>query len=104
MSSHVTPWTVACPAPLSMEFSRQKHWSGLPFRFPGHLSNPGFKPMSSVLIGRFFTTEPPGKPIRVCFTINLFSVGGRRVREFQKLARAEVEPNSPGCQGIYTAV
>ena len=33
----VTPWTVACQAPLSMEFSRQEHWSGLPFPTPAHL-------------------------------------------------------------------
>ena len=34
----VTPWTVACQAPLSMEFSRQEHWSGLPFPSPMHES------------------------------------------------------------------
>ena len=43
--SHVrlfaTPWTVACPAPLSMGFSRQEYWSGLPFPSPGDLPNPG---------------------------------------------------------------
>ena len=39
----VTPWTVACQAPLSMGFSRQEYWSGLPFPFPGDLPNPGTK-------------------------------------------------------------
>ena len=39
-----------------------------------------------------------------CLITSLFSAGGRRVCGFQKLARAEVEPNRPGCQGIYTAV
>ena len=34
MLSHVTPWTAACQAPLSMDFSRQEYWSGLPFPFP----------------------------------------------------------------------
>ena len=58
-----TPWTVACQAPLSMEFSRQKYWSGLPFPSPGDLPNPGIKPVSPALAGRFFTAEPPGKPI-----------------------------------------
>ena len=41
-----TPWTVACQAPLSMIFSRQEHWSGLPFPPPGELPNPGIKLMS----------------------------------------------------------
>ena len=58
----VTPWTVAHQAPLSMEFSRQEYWSGLPFPSPGDLLGPGIKPPSLVLAGRFFTTEPPGKP------------------------------------------
>ena len=42
----VTPWTVAHQAPLSMEFSRQKYWSGLPFPPPGDLLNLGIKPGS----------------------------------------------------------
>ena len=59
------PWTIACLAPLSMEFSRQEYWSGVPFSSPGDLPNSGIEPMSPVypaLVGRFFTTEPPGKP------------------------------------------
>ena len=51
-------------APLSMEFSRQEHWSRLPFPTPGDLPDPGIKPASLVrpaLAGGFFTTEPPGK-------------------------------------------
>ena len=58
-------WTVACQAPLSMEFSKQEYWSGLPFPPPGDSPNSGIKPAyhaSPVLAGRFFTTEPPGKP------------------------------------------
>ena len=42
----VTPWTVACQAPLSMEFSRQEYWSGLPFPSPADILNPGLEPMS----------------------------------------------------------
>ena len=60
-----TPWTVACPAPLSMEFSRQESWSGLPFSPPGDLSDPGIEPVfptSPALAGRFFTAEPSEKP------------------------------------------
>ena len=63
--SHVqlfaTPWTVAHQAPLSMEFSRQEYWSGLPFPSPGDLSNPGTELASLVppaLTGSFFTTSP----------------------------------------------
>ena len=58
----VTPWTVACQASLSMEFSRQEYWSGLPFPSPGDLPDPGIKPVSPALAGRFFTTEPPEEP------------------------------------------
>ena len=42
----VTLWTAARQAPLSMGFSRQEYWSGLPFRSPGDLPNPGIKPES----------------------------------------------------------
>ena len=60
----VTPWTGACQAPLSMEFSRQEYWRGLPFPTPGDLPDPGVEPRSLVspaLAGRFFTTVSPGK-------------------------------------------
>ena len=62
MSESAAPWTVACQAPLSMEFSRQEHWSELPFPPSGDLPDPGIKsmsPESPALAGRFFTTEPP---------------------------------------------
>ena len=58
-----TPLTVARQAPLSMAFSRQEYWSGLPFPTPGDLPGPGIEPVSPTLSGRFFTTEPPGKPL-----------------------------------------
>jgi len=45
----VTPWTVACQTPLSMELSRQEYWSGLPFPSPGDLPDPGIRPRSSAL-------------------------------------------------------
>ena len=57
-------WTAACQAPLSMGFSRQDYGSGLPFPNPGNLLNPGIKPASPALVGGFFTTEPPGKPLK----------------------------------------
>ena len=68
--SHVqlfaTIWTVIHQAPLSMEFSRQDYWCRLPFPPPEELPDPRIKPVSltsSVLAGRFFATEPPGKPM-----------------------------------------
>ena len=45
----VTPWAVAHQAPLSMELSRQEHWSGQPFPSPGDLPNPGAKLASPAL-------------------------------------------------------
>ena len=49
MSDSVTPWTVAYQAPLSMGFSRQEYWSGVPFPSPGDLLNPGIEPRTPVL-------------------------------------------------------
>ena len=54
----VTPGMVACQASLSMGFSRQENWSGLPFLSQGDL--PGNKPTSPALAGGFFTTETLG--------------------------------------------
>ena len=65
ISNYCNPWTVACQAPLSMGFSRQEHWSGLPLPTSGDLPNSGVEPRSPVspaLAGRFFITEPLGKP------------------------------------------
>ena len=50
---------------LSMEFSRQEYWCGLPFPIPGDLPDPGIEPTSlasTKLAGGFFTTVPPRKP------------------------------------------
>ena len=56
----MTPWTTAYQDPLSMGFSRQEYWSGLPFPSPGDLPKLGIKPASPALTGRFLTTEPSG--------------------------------------------
>ena len=61
----VTVWTVACQASLSMGFSRQVYWSGLPFPLPGHLPHPGTEPASLSLLHQqecSLLIEPPGKP------------------------------------------
>ena len=66
----VTPLTVADQAPLSMGFSRQEHWSWLPFPSPGSFPNPEMEPVSPALAGGFFTTVPPGKPsVCVCVCV-----------------------------------
>ena len=57
-----TPWTVAHQAPLSMGFSRQESWSGLPFPSPGELPNPGIEPGSPALQADALTSKLPGKP------------------------------------------
>ena len=61
----MTPWTAACEVPLSMGFSRQDYWSGLPFPSPGDFSNPGIKPGSPALQVDFLPAELPGKQMRV---------------------------------------
>ena len=56
-----TPWTVVFQAPLSMGFSRQEYWSGLPFPSPGDLLDPGTEPGSPALQADALPSEPPGK-------------------------------------------
>ena len=76
--SHVqlfeTPWNVAQQAPLSMGFSRQEYWSGLPCPFPRDLPSPGIEPeslKSPALAGGFFTTSAPWEaPINIIILNN----------------------------------
>ena len=56
-----TPWTIAYKAPLSMEFSRQEYWNGLPFPSPGDLPDPGIEPGSPALQADALPSEPPEK-------------------------------------------
>ena len=80
MSNSVTPWTVAS---LSMEFSRQEYWSGLPFPFPGDLPDPGIEPespASPASAGEFFTTEPPEKPYLILKYIYIYISNSKNVR------------------------
>ena len=67
-----TPWTVAHQFPLSMGFSRQEYWRGMPFLSPGDLPDPGIELESPALAGRVFTPEPPGSPQAwLCLAIRL---------------------------------
>ena len=66
------PQTVACQVPLSMGFSRQEYWNGLPCPPPGDLPDPGIQPTSSAataLAGTSFITEPPGLLIHCCESV-----------------------------------
>ena len=63
MDNSAIPWTVAYQAPLSMEFSRQDYWSGLPFLSPGDLPNPGNELGSPASQADSLPSEPPRKPI-----------------------------------------
>ena len=58
--SFATPWTIARQAPLSMKFSWEEYWSGLPFPSPGDLPDPGTEPRSPVLQADALPSEPPG--------------------------------------------
>ena len=58
-----TLWTVTYQAPLSMRFSRQEYYSGLPFPSPGELPNPGIEPRSPTLQADALLSEPPGPVI-----------------------------------------
>ena len=64
----VTPWTVDHQAPPSVGFSRQEYWNGLLCPTPRDLPKPGIEPTSPAypaLTGRYFTTMPPGKPVKI---------------------------------------
>ena len=65
----MTPQTVAHQAALSMGFSRQEYWSGLPRPPPGDLSNSGIKPWSPTLQVHSLTSEPQGKQSKCPLTI-----------------------------------
>ena len=81
----VTSWTVAHQAPLSMRFPRQDYWSGLPFPPPGDLPDPGIEPetpASPALAGRFFPTEPPGKPHLLSMLCNKSSPSSEEARKY----------------------
>ena len=59
------PWSIVHQAPLSVGFSRQEYWSGLPFPSPGVLPNPGIEPRSPALQADALTSEPPGILLKI---------------------------------------
>ena len=86
---------VAHQAPLSMEFPRQEYWSGLPSPSPEDFPDPGIKPASLALAGKFFTTMPPGK---LQLDNSLLGVGGNSIYcriLATSLASAQIMPVTP---------
>ena len=74
-----TPWTVAHQAPLSVEFSRQEYWSGLPFPSPGDLADPGIESRSPALQADSLSAELPATPATLpqrCGTSLLYHILG----------------------------
>ena len=67
-----TPWTVAHQAALSVDFSRQEYWSGLPFPSPGDLSHPGIEPRSPALQADSLPLSHHGSP-KACITVLFYS-------------------------------
>ena len=67
VSDYVTPWTVAQQAPLTMGFSRQEWWSGLPFPSPGDLPDPGIQSKFPALQAEFLLSELLGRSVQRAF-------------------------------------
>ena len=97
-----TPWTVAHQAPLSMGFSRQGYWSGLPFPSPGNLPHPGVEPRSPTWQADALTSEPPGKlnhqaPPSMGFSRQEYW-SGLPFPSPADLPNPGIEPGSPHCR------
>ena len=75
----VTPRTIALQAPLSMGFSRQEYWSGLPFPSPGDLSCPGIEPESPALQADSLQTELSGNLIKLVFQKSAAAVAAAKL-------------------------
>ena len=85
-----TPWAIACQAPLSLGFSCQEYWSGLPLPAPGNLPVLGIKPMSPALTGGFFIPlnllgSPQGLDMKAIFTISTSHAKNFVIFVFQNL-------------------
>ena len=83
----VIPWTVAYKAPLSMGFSRQEYWSGLPFLSPGDLPNPGIEPEYLALQADSLPSEPLGKLLYSIEGIIKFTDNRARVFKYDDIIK-----------------
>ena len=103
----VTTWTVACQTSLSMGFSREEYWNGLPCPPPGDLLDPGIEPaslMSLALADKFFTTsttwEAPWDVILLCYRYFLVTISQWRLKKPQGDDNACVNVNIGGGIGM----
>ena len=96
------PWTVACQAPLSMEFSRQEYWSVLPFPSPGDLPYPGIKHRSSALQSNSLPSKPPGKPLSSAILpkVNIRMTNPRSYLIILKLMMTNISWTCPICSAF----
>ena len=92
-----TLWTVARQAPLSMGFSRQECWSGLPCPPPGNLPNPGIKPASLTSANSFYTA---GATWKACYSMDQFSSVAQTFSQFSH----SVVSNSLRPHGLQHAI
>ena len=90
VSNSMTPQTAARQAPLSMEFSRQEYWSGLPFPSPGDLPHPGIKPRAPGLQADSLPSEPLGKPY--VFVILRYKESNSEIATQGRKEEIEAEP------------
>ena len=81
-----TPWTITCQVPLSMGFSRQEYWSGLPYPPPGDFPNLRKEPRSPTLQVDSLPSEPPGKPKNTGVGSLSFSRGSSQPRNWIKVS------------------
>ena len=85
----MTSWTVACQAPLTMGFSSQEYWSGLPFPSSGDLPDPQIEPGSPALQADSLPSESPGK---LCLAWSPITAGS-----FWKLCSVQGEEGKASC-------
>ena len=104
------PRTVAHQAPLSIGFSRQDYWSGLPLPPPGELPNLGIKPKSvpsPALAGRIFTSAPPGSPLEACTSVSMYSLFPHDILSFEytpiKVFTLAIKQLLPGSNDLHMA-
>ena len=92
-----TLWTIAHQAPLSMGFSRQEYWSGLPCLSPGDLPNAGTEPRSPTLQADSLPIELPGKPKNT-------GMGSLSLLQGNFLPNPGIEPMSPAFAGRFFTI
>ena len=86
-----TPWTITYQTPLTMGFSKQRYWSGLPFPSPWDFPDPGIKPRSPTLQADTLPSEPSGKPKNVQTTVQLIALISHSSKVMLKIFHAMLQ-------------